>query len=91
MPTEAGSPVTPDLLRMGADGQVFATASLLSRAHAIARHHLSTLPVHRAIIRVVECLMVGAEPLVGPVLDVGCGDGHFAGACLVPSYGARIE
>ena len=91
MPTEAGSPVTPDLLRMGADGQVFATASLLSRAHAIARHHLSTLPVHRAIIRVVECLMVGAEPLVGPVLDVGCGDGHFAGACLVPSYGARID
>ena len=91
MPTEAGSPVTPGLLRMGADGQVFATASLLSRAHAIARHHLSTLPVHRAIIRVVECLMVGAEPLVGPVLDVGCGDGHFAGACLVPSYGARID
>jgi SAM-dependent methyltransferase len=25
------------------------------------------------------------------VLDVGCGDGHFAGACLVPSYGARID
>jgi SAM-dependent methyltransferase len=38
--------------------------------------------VHRATIRVVECLLVGAEPLPRPLLDVGCGDGHFAAACL---------
>ncbi len=91
MGTDTGSASNPGLLRIADDGQVFATASLLARAHAIARQHLSTLPVHRAIIRVVETLMVGAEPLIGPVLDVGCGDGHFAGACLVPSYGARID
>ncbi len=91
MAADGSSPPVAELLRIAADGQVFATASLLARAHAIARHHLSTLPVHRAIIRVVECLMVGAEPLVGPVLDVGCGDGHFAGSCLVPSYGAKID
>ena len=61
---------------------VLPTPELLARAPEIARHHLETLPVHRAIIRVVECLLVGAEELPGPTLDVGCGDGHFAAACL---------
>jgi SAM-dependent methyltransferase len=56
--------------------------ALLARAPAVAHHHLTTLPVHRALIRVVECLLVGAEPLPRPLLDVGCGDGHFAAACL---------
>lgn len=59
-----------------------ATPELLARAPAIARHHLATLPVHRAMIRVVECLLVGAETLPRPLLDVGCGDGHFAAGCL---------
>jgi SAM-dependent methyltransferase len=58
------------------------TPDLLARAPAVARHHLGTLPLHRAVIRVVECLLVGAEPLPRPLLDVGCGDGHFAASCL---------
>jgi SAM-dependent methyltransferase len=33
---------------------------------------------HRAILRSVECKFMGAVPLEPPVLDVGCGDGHFA-------------
>ena len=33
---------------------------------------------HRAILRAVECRLMGAVDLVGPVLDIGSGDGHFA-------------
>jgi SAM-dependent methyltransferase len=62
--------------------RVVPTPELLALAPTLARHHLATLPVHRAIIRVVECLLVGAEPLPRPLLDVGCGDGHFAATCL---------
>jgi SAM-dependent methyltransferase len=67
---------------------VLPTPELLARAPAIARQHLTTLPVHRAAIRVVECLLVGAEALPHPLLDVGCGDGHFGAVCLRPATGA---
>ena len=67
------------------------TPELLARAPDIARHHLATLPVHRAIIRVVECLLVGDEPLPRPLLDVGCGDGHFAAACLRTPVDAGLD
>ena len=63
------------------------TEALLARAHDVARHHLSTLPVHRAMIRVVECLLVGSEDFPGPTLDVGCGDGHFVAAAI----GRKLE
>jgi SAM-dependent methyltransferase len=33
---------------------------------------------HRAILRAVECRFMGSVPLVAPILDIGCGDGHFA-------------
>jgi SAM-dependent methyltransferase len=33
---------------------------------------------HRAILRAVECKFMGRVPLTPPVLDIGCGDGHFA-------------
>jgi SAM-dependent methyltransferase len=81
----ANGVVIPELFNVHADGRVTTTEALLSRAPSIVRHHLSTLPVHRAMIRVVEALLVGAEPLRGPILDVGCGDGHFAQAVLAPS------
>ena len=85
-----GSAILP-LFDVAIDGRVTPTPALLARAPAIVRHHLSTLPVHRAMIRVVEALLVGAEPLVGPVLDVGCGDGHFAHAVLEPARGGPID
>ena len=81
--TAAASTGDPQLVRP--------TPELLARAPAIARHHLETLPVHRAMIRVVECLLVGAEELRGPTLDVGCGDGHFAAACLGRTLEAGID
>ncbi|MDQ4045196.1 MAG: class I SAM-dependent methyltransferase [Chloroflexota bacterium] len=40
--------------------------------------HLHEMAPHRALLRSVEARLMGAVPLVHPVLDVGCGDGHFA-------------
>ncbi len=81
--TSPASPTAPELVRP--------TPELLARAPEIARHHLQTLPVHRAMIRVVECLLVGAEELPAPTLDVGCGDGHFAASCLGRTLEAGID
>ena len=39
---------------------------------------LRDMAPHRAILRAVECRLMGQVPLVRPVLDIGCGDGHFA-------------
>ncbi|MEO6652964.1 MAG: class I SAM-dependent methyltransferase [Ilumatobacteraceae bacterium] len=39
---------------------------------------LATMAPHRAILRAVECRLMGAIELAGPVLDIGIGDGHFA-------------
>ncbi len=40
--------------------------------------HLRDLPYFRALIRSVESAYYQDLPLPAPVLDVGCGDGHFA-------------
>lgn len=43
--------------------------------------HLSQLPAFRALIRAIEHrLLLEREPLVHPLMDIGCGDGHFAEA-----------
>ena len=39
--------------------------------------HLSSLPYFRALLRAVEASLVSQVSLPAPVLDVGCGDGHF--------------
>jgi len=39
---------------------------------------LEDMAPHRAILRAVECRFMAAVPLTRPVLDIGCGDGHFA-------------
>jgi SAM-dependent methyltransferase len=39
---------------------------------------LKEMAPHRAILRAVECRFMGQAPLMPPVLDIGCGDGHFA-------------
>ena len=40
--------------------------------------HLCDLPAFRALLRAVEAGLYTGLPLVRPVLDLGCGDGHFA-------------
>jgi len=39
---------------------------------------LATMAPHRAVLRAVECRLMGAVERSAPVLDIGCGDGHFA-------------
>jgi SAM-dependent methyltransferase len=39
--------------------------------------HLRTVPVHRALIRATEAYLFATVDLPRPLLDVGCGDGHF--------------
>ncbi len=40
--------------------------------------HLKSLPAFRALLRAVEARFYRAINIPGPVLDLGCGDGHFA-------------
>lgn len=40
--------------------------------------HLRDLPYFRALLRAVEARFYADISLPGPVLDLGCGDGHFA-------------
>jgi SAM-dependent methyltransferase len=51
--------------------------------HALApsdhlTRQLGTMAPHRAVLRAVECRLMGAVAAHEPVLDIGCGDGHFA-------------
>ncbi len=39
---------------------------------------LESMAPHRALLRSVECRFMSSVELVHPVLDIGCGDGHFA-------------
>jgi SAM-dependent methyltransferase len=39
---------------------------------------LADMAPHRALLRAVESRFMSRVPLVHPVLDIGCGDGHFA-------------
>jgi len=42
---------------------------------------LEQMAPHRAILRAVECKWMSRLELEPPILDVGCGDGHFADVC----------
>lgn len=46
------------------------------------RAHLREVPAFRALLRSVEARFYRDLPLAGPVLDLGCGDGHFASLAL---------
>ncbi len=46
-------------------------------ADLLARH-LARVPVHRALIRTLENRLFAEETIEPPVLDIGCGDGHYA-------------
>jgi len=40
--------------------------------------HLRSVPAFRALLRAVECRLFAGLDLAAPILDLGCGDGHFA-------------
>lgn len=53
----------------------------------IFERHLTEVPPHRTIVRAIEAELMGGLSLTPPVLDVGCGDGHFADV----AYGRIID
>ncbi len=57
----------------------------------IVTSHLDTVPVHRAIIRSMECRRFLEVDLEHPILDVGCGDGHFASVLFAEPIHAGID
>jgi SAM-dependent methyltransferase len=52
---------------------------------------LEEMPPHRAILRAVECRLMSRVPLTPPVLDVGCGDGHFASVAYAQPIDVGID
>jgi SAM-dependent methyltransferase len=44
--------------------------------------HLQELPAFRALLRATEARFYADLPLVEPILDLGCGDGHFGAVAL---------
>jgi SAM-dependent methyltransferase len=54
--------------------------------------HLKDLPAFRALLRAVEARFYqDLLPLAEPVLDVGCGDGHFASVAFSRPLAAGID
>jgi len=54
--------------------------------------HLKDLPAFRALLRAVEARFYqDLLPLAEPVLDVGCGDGHFASVAFPHPLAAGID
>ena len=49
-----------------------------ARTEEILRAHLRELPWHRVITRSIEARILSDVDFSRPMLDVGCGDGHFA-------------
>lgn len=53
--------------------------------------HLKTLPAFRALLRAVEARFYQQLDIPEPVLDLGCGDGNFAGMAFDKSLSAGID
>ncbi len=50
--------------------------------HDTFRQQCQELPAFRALLRAVEADFYADLPIQSPVLDLGCGDGHFASVAL---------
>lgn len=50
----------------------------LANSDDLLWRHLKTVPAFRALLRSVEARFYRAIDLPEPILDLGCGDGHFA-------------
>lgn len=53
--------------------------------------HLRDLPAFRALLRATEARFYADLPLPRPVLDLGCGDGHFASVALERQLDAGFD
>jgi len=53
--------------------------------------HLQALPAFRALIRATEARLFAGLDLATPILDLGCGDGHFASVAVAGPVRAGID
>jgi len=53
--------------------------------------HLARVPVHRALIRALEHRLFSQEKLERPILDIGCGDGHYAAIAFQDGIDVGID
>jgi SAM-dependent methyltransferase len=51
---------------------------MVLRAPDLLSQHLARVPPFRALMRTLEHRLFAQHDLIHPVLDIGCGDGHFA-------------
>src|SRR5690349_4219027 len=68
----------PALHRRFVAGPNTGSARLSSAEPDYLKTQLLTMAPHRALLRSIESRFMASVPLQHPVLDVGCGDGHFA-------------
>jgi hypothetical protein len=60
-------------------------------SRAILRRHLNALPYFRALVRAVEDRFYQDLVLPRPVIDIGCGDGHFASVAFTPPLEVGLD
>lgn len=68
-----------------------ATASNQRNSDDILWRHLKTVPAFRALLRSVEARLFQQLEIPGPVLDLGCGDGHFTSLTFEERLTAGID
>jgi len=56
----------------------------VSTVNDLLWRHLRDLPAFRALLRATEARFYADLPLPRPMLDLGCGDGHFASVAFDP-------
>jgi SAM-dependent methyltransferase len=65
------------------------------RFHSDGEAHLwrqlSSMAPHRALVRAVESWLLANVKLEAPALDLGCGEGHFAGLAFDPQPDVAID
>ena len=68
-----------------------ASSPSIRKHRAGFRRQLRELPAFRALLRAVEADFYQDLPLPGPVLDLGCGDGHFAEVAFQHQLGVGLD
>ncbi len=63
----------------------------MTRSRDYLVEHLIAVPAFRALLRAVEARQMAALDLPRPILDLGCGDGHFAQAAFTTPLDAGVD
>ena len=62
-----------------------------TRSRERFRRQLRELPAFRALLRAVEADFYTGLPLPAPILDLGCGDGHFASVAFTRKLDVGLD